>query len=125
MNPSCRKKLRKLPKAPQNRSKANGSDYCCGNFDSAVIDYLEEAYAAHLLSIDNPKFEDIEIKRGNWSALEKLDKIIECSLVYNEFKYITLSLRLETEELCMKFVIEDTEYLADIAKDYWEDVEES
>lgn len=76
------------------------------NFDSAVIDYLEEAYAAHLLSIDNPKFEDIEITRGNWSALEKLDKIIECSLVYNKFKYITLSLRLETEELCISFPID-------------------
>ena len=40
-------------------------------------------------------------------------------------KYLINFKSKETEELCMKFVIEDTEYLADIAKDYWEDVEES
>lgn len=76
------------------------------NIDSAIVDYLEEAYAAHLLNVNNPKFNDIEITQGNWTSFEKLDTIVECNLVYNDFKYITISLKSDTDVLCMSFPID-------------------
>ncbi len=74
--------------------------------DSEVLAYLEEAYAAHLLSIDNPKFDDIEIIRGNWNTFENLHNVIECSLVYNELMQVTLSLKSDTDELCVSFSVD-------------------
>lgn len=74
--------------------------------DSTIVDYIEEAYAANLLSIDSPKFDDIEIINGNWAMLEALGNLVECNLVYDEFKYITIALKSDKYELSIRFGID-------------------
>lgn len=102
-----------------------------------VADMTEAEIYKHILKQENPSYYAQMLMhflyRHNLKQVEPiLKKFVNLpvsvetqQVIGTALKYLINFKSKETEELCMKFVIEDTEYLADIAKDYWEDVEES
>lgn len=59
--------------------------------DSVYMKFVEEAYAAFLLDMPSPRFGDIDIKKGTWASLDKLDKDIRCETRHDK-KSFTVSI---------------------------------
>ena len=72
--------------------------------DSLLFEMIEEAYAAFLLRIDNPRFENIHVE-GDWLMLEHLDNELNYSI--NQISnIIMISLASNDRTLVLQFPID-------------------
>ncbi len=61
--------------------------------DSPVADMIEEAYASHLLRIDDPRFENISVLEGEWEYLESVtDDDIEVKTSFQDDSFLVISI---------------------------------
>ena len=74
--------------------------------DSLLFEMIEEAYAAFLLKIDNPRFDNISVTDGDWLMLEQIGDELDYNIKRINNFYVTLSLVSNGRTLELQFPID-------------------